>query len=83
MIPSGKLPKYSYIPELNEKIAEMVAGLNSGQVFLVNQAQGFNWQDYTVHDKVHPNKAGAGEDGDCLVRGLKESTGFIGDGVLS
>ena len=37
----------------------MVAGLNSGQVFLVNQAQGFNWQDYTVHDKVHPNKAGA------------------------
>lgn len=59
VIPSGKLPKYSYIPELNEKIAEMVAGLNSGQVFLVNQAQGFNWQDYTVHDKVHPNKAGA------------------------
>ena len=55
VIPSGKLPKYSYIPELNEKIAEMVAGLNSGQVFLVNQAQGFNWQDYTVHDKVHPN----------------------------
>ena len=59
VIPSGKLPKYSYIPELNEKIAKMVAGLNSGQVFLVNQAQGFNWQDYTVHDKVHPNKAGA------------------------
>lgn len=59
VIPSGKLPKYSYIPELNEKIAEMVAGLNSGQVFWVNQAQGFNWQDYTVHDKVHPNKAGA------------------------
>jgi len=59
VIPSGKLPKYSYIPELNEKIAEMVAGLNSGQVFLVNQAQDFNWQDYTVHDKVHPNKAGA------------------------
>lgn len=58
-IPSGKLPKYSYIPELNEKIAEMVAGLNSGQVFLVNQAQDFDWRKYTVHDKVHPNEAGA------------------------
>lgn len=59
VIPSGKLPKYSYIPELNEKIAEMVAGLNSEQVFLVNQAQDFDWREYTVDDKVHPNKAGA------------------------
>lgn len=59
VIPSGKLPKYSYISELNEKIAEMVAGLDSGHVFLVNQAQDFDWQKYTVHDKVHTNKAGA------------------------
>lgn len=59
VIPSGKLPKYSYIPELNGKIAEMVAGLDSGHVFLVNQAQDFDWQKYMVYDKVHPNKAGA------------------------
>ncbi len=59
VIPSGKQPKYSYIPKLNEAIAEMVKGLNSRQVLLVNQAQDFDWRKYTIHDKVHPNEAGA------------------------
>lgn len=59
VIPSGKLPKYSYIPELNEAIAKMVECLNLRQVSLVNQAFGFDWQKYTVCDKVHPNEAGA------------------------
>lgn len=59
VITSGKLPKYSYIPELNRKIAEMVSELNSAHVCLVNQAEGFDWQKYTIHDKVHPNKEGA------------------------
>ena len=59
VIPSGKLPKYSYIPELNKRIAEMVASLDSKHVFMVDQAQDFDWQKYTIHDKVHPNKDGA------------------------
>ena len=59
VIPSGKLPKYSYIPELNEKIAEMVSELHSDHICLVNQAEGFDWKKYTIYDKVHPNKEGA------------------------
>ena len=58
VIPSGKLPKYSYIPELNKRIKEMVSELNSEGVYLVNQAENFDWQKYTVHDKVHPNITG-------------------------
>lgn len=59
VIPSGKLPKYSYIPELNKSIAKMVKCQNSENVLLVNQAKGFDWQKYTISDKVHPNAAGA------------------------
>ena len=36
----------------------------------------------TRTDKIKLIPGWCGEDGDCLVRGLKESTGFIGDGVL-
>jgi lysophospholipase L1-like esterase len=61
VIPAGKLPKYSYIPELNEKLRQSAErmkakGLN---VVLVNQAEGFDWRSDTVGDKVHPNEAGA------------------------
>ncbi len=59
VITSGKLPKYSYIPELNRAIAVMVSQLNDPQVILVDQATGFDWQKHTIHDMVHPNAAGA------------------------
>ena len=59
VITSGKLPKYSYIPELNREIAKMVKRQHSENVILVNQAKGFDWRKYTVKDKVHPNQAGA------------------------
>lgn len=59
VIPSGKLPKYSYIPELNKSIANMVKCQNSDNVLLVNQAKGFDWKEYTLSDQVHPNAAGA------------------------
>ncbi|KAA6332956.1 Carboxylesterase NlhH [termite gut metagenome] len=59
VIPSKKLPKYAYIPELNEQIEKMVNELGSDRVRLVNQAEGFDWERHTVIDKVHPNKAGA------------------------
>lgn len=61
VIRSGKLPKYSYIPELNEKIALMVEQLSSEgyPIFLVNQAEGFNWKEDCLTDKVHPNIKGA------------------------
>ena len=61
VIPSGKLPKYSYIPELNARLAGLVQRLvQSGQrVALVNQAKGFDWRTDTVSDLVHPNARGA------------------------
>jgi acyl-CoA thioesterase I len=55
VIPSGKLPKYEYIPELNRELAKL-AGPG---VILVNQAAGFECTADTVADLVHPNKQGA------------------------
>lgn len=61
VITSGKLPKYSYIPELNHQIEELVFHLNTSYsgVFLVNVNRDFNWKHDTVQDHVHPNSAGA------------------------
>jgi lysophospholipase L1-like esterase len=61
VIPSGKLPKYAYIPALNDELAKLAQRLNTaGQpVILVDQATGFDWSKDTIDDKVHPNAAGA------------------------
>jgi lysophospholipase L1-like esterase len=61
VIPSGKLPKYSYLPELNRELARLAARLQSTRqpVYLVDQATGFDWRTDTVSDHVHPNPAGA------------------------
>lgn len=61
VIPAGKLPKYSYLPELNAALAALAARLDApGQrVVPVDQATGFDWTTDTVADKVHPNARGA------------------------
>ena len=61
VIPAGKLPKYSYLPELNAGLARLAAQLHTpGQpVILVDQATGFDWHTDTVADLVHPNTVGA------------------------
>lgn len=59
VIPSGKLPKYSYIPQLNEEIERLVKGINNGNVMVVDQEKGFDWSTMTVKDRVHPNEKGA------------------------
>ncbi len=61
VIPAGKLPKYSYIPELNEGLCTLSGRLQKegARVVLVDQARGFDWRTDTVADKVHPNAAGA------------------------
>ena len=59
VITSGKLPKYSYIPALNEATERMVEQVDNENIFLVDQAEGFDWEKYTIADKVHPNPAGA------------------------
>ena len=61
VIPAGKLPKYSYIPELNKELEALSKRLTEerSKIILVNQAEGFDWKTDTVDDKVHPNASGA------------------------
>ena len=59
VINSGKLPKYSYIPDLNVALEDMVRHTNSSNVMFVNVSEGFDWQIHTIKDRVHPNLAGA------------------------
>ncbi len=61
VIPSGKLPKYSYIPELNLALAALVKELHRPEqpVHLVDLASGFDPAKDTIADLVHPNRAGA------------------------
>jgi len=59
--PSGKLPKYAYLPELNAALADLVKELHRpGQpVYLVDLATGFDVGADTISDLVHPNDRGA------------------------
>lgn len=61
VITSGKLPKYAYIPELNQ--AEVLLAREQTKpdspVMIVDQATGFDPQKDTILDKVHPNAQGA------------------------
>jgi len=61
VISAGKLPKYSYIPELNLELEKLSKRLMSkeSKVILVNQADGFDWKTDTIKDRVHPNASGA------------------------
>jgi acetyl esterase/lipase len=61
VIASGKLPKYEYIPALNEAIEALGKRLNqpAQPVLVVDQADGFDWRTDTIQDLVHPNAAGA------------------------
>ena len=61
VIPSGKLPKYAYIPDLNVALAALVKELHRPEqpVCLVDLATGFDPAQDTIADRVHPNAAGA------------------------
>jgi lysophospholipase L1-like esterase len=61
VILAGKLPKYSYLPELNKELAALSERLKKDgyNIVLVNQAEGWDWKTDTVADKVHPNASGA------------------------
>ena len=72
VILSGKLPKYSYLPELNKEIEKMVKRQKSENVILVNQAKDFDWKKYTVADQVHPNALGGKKMAEVWFSGLKK-----------
>ncbi len=61
VITSSKLPKYSYIPELNTNLYNLAASLNTPDqpVIIVNQADGWDPVNDTISDGVHPNEGGA------------------------
>jgi acetyl esterase/lipase/lysophospholipase L1-like esterase len=74
VIPSGKLPKYSYIPEYNQALASLAAELNTPDqpVILVDHATGFDWKTDTIGDHVHPNAQGAARMADRWFEALKK-----------
>jgi lysophospholipase L1-like esterase len=78
VIPSGKLPKYAYIPELNAALAGLVKELHRPDqpVYLVDLATGFDPAKDTIADLVHPSAAGAEKIAqrwsEALVKGLRK-----------
>lgn len=60
-IPSGKLPKYAYLPELYPALDQLAQRLNRADspVRIVPMDQGFDIQQDTIADLVHPNASGA------------------------
>jgi lysophospholipase L1-like esterase len=60
VITSGKLPKYDYIPALDKAIKAMVDSLHDATIIFIDQQQSWDWARYTIDDKVHPNRTGAG-----------------------
>ena len=60
-ITSGKLPKYSYLPELGSELVPLAKRLDSpaSRILIVPQAEGFDPAKDTVADLVHPNASGA------------------------
>lgn len=70
-VESGKLPKYSYIPQLNRAIFHFVEDLHSPHVTLVDMNAGFDWRTMTIADKVHPNKLGRDYMGEVWFKAMK------------
>ncbi|MDQ8194782.1 GDSL-type esterase/lipase family protein [Coraliomargarita sp. SDUM461004] len=72
VIPAGKLPKYSYIPDLNEELAALATRLTEQgyNIILVDQADGFDWKEDTISDMVHPNPSGAKKMADKWMQAL-------------
>lgn len=59
VITSGKLPKYAYLPELNDSIALWVRRKHDKRLLLCDMTVGWDWHQMTIPDRVHPNPAGA------------------------
>lgn len=61
VIPSLKLPKYSYIPDYNAALPALAARLTTtdSPVIIVDQASGFDPAADTLDDLVHPNPSGS------------------------
>lgn len=72
VIPSGKLPKYDYIPDLNRQFPELAKRLNKEgmSVTIVNLEDGFDWRNDTVADQVHPSASGARKMADQWLKAL-------------
>lgn len=61
VIPSLKLPKYQYIPALNQELAKLGKRLDlpTSRIVVVDCASGFDPQVDCVADRVHPSATGA------------------------
>ena len=55
----GKLPKYSYIPDLDKEVQKMVKRLNDKSLTAVNIGRNYDWKTGAIEDKVHTTYEGA------------------------
>lgn len=60
-IPSAKLPKYGYLPELHQELPKLAARITRPRspVIIVPQCEGYDPVKDNVADLVHPNASGA------------------------
>jgi len=84
VITSGKLPKYSYIPALNEAIGALAGELDTAQspVVVVDMAQGWDYAVHCVSDLVHPTEAGARLMAERWLAALMSSPFMAGTDIL-
>lgn len=59
VVTAGKLPKYEYIPALDDALRNLVDSLKDPSMVYVDQRNNWNWNIHTISDKVHPNREGA------------------------
>lgn len=79
VIPSGKLPKYSYISDLNTEIAKMATEYETANkpIYIANMSDGFSWQTDCLGNNnfTHPNATGAEKMSVKWVNAIKTALG--------
>lgn len=77
VITSGKLPKYQYIPALNDAIGALAADLDTAvsPVVAVDMADGWDYTTHCISDLVHPNEAGARRMADRWAAAIRAAIG--------
>ena len=84
VITSTKLPKYSYIPALNEAIGALAAELSTADspVIAVDMADGWDPATMCLSDMVHPTEAGARRMAETWFAALAASPFMAGTDLL-
>lgn len=81
VILSGKLPKYSYLSELNAEFAALVKRYVDRPLVLVDHTRNFRWESDALDDMVHPNEQGARKMAATWLESLKRERERLSDPI--